>query len=44
MHGKCEQYHSEIKNYINMERLPSGKFETNARVEELSVKESIGKP
>ena len=26
-HGECEQYHSEIKTDMDVERLPSGKFE-----------------
>lgn len=28
-HGTCEQYHSEFKSDLDMERLPSGKFQTN---------------
>lgn len=28
-HGTSEQFHSEIKSDMDMERLPSGKFETN---------------
>lgn len=28
-HGTCEQFHSEIKTDLDLERLPSGKFETN---------------
>ena len=36
-HGECEQYHSEIKTDMDMERLPSGKFETNALVLELTI-------
>lgn len=31
-HGTSEQFHSEIKSDMNLERLPSGKFETNALV------------
>jgi hypothetical protein len=27
-HGECEQFHSEIKTDMDVERLPSGKFET----------------
>jgi hypothetical protein len=27
-HGTCEQFHSEIKTDMDLERLPSGKFET----------------
>jgi hypothetical protein len=29
-HGTSEQYHSEIKTDLDLERLPSGKFATNA--------------
>lgn len=29
-HGTCEQFHSEIKTDMGLERLPSGKFATNA--------------
>lgn len=36
-HGTMEQYHSEIKNDMDLERLPSGKFDTNSLVIELSV-------
>lgn len=36
-HGECEQYHSEIKTDMDIERLPSGKFETNELVLELTV-------
>ena len=36
-HGECEQYHSEIKTDMDVERLPSGKFETNELVLELTV-------
>jgi hypothetical protein len=28
-HAVCEQYHSEIKTDMDLERLPSGKFATN---------------
>lgn len=31
-HALCEQYHSEIKSDMDLERLPSGKFSTNALV------------
>jgi hypothetical protein len=31
-HGTSEQFHSEIKTDLDMERLPSGKFATNALV------------
>ena len=36
-HGECEQYHSELKTDMDLERLPSGKFDTNALVLELSM-------
>lgn len=36
-HGECEQFHSEIKTDMDLERLPSGKFETNALVLELCL-------
>ena len=36
-HGECEQYHSGVKSGMDVERLPSGKFETNALVLELTV-------
>ena len=29
-HGTSEQFHSEIKSELDLERLPSGKFATNA--------------
>jgi hypothetical protein len=28
-HGTCEQFHSELKTDLDLERLPSGKFATN---------------
>lgn len=31
-HGTSEQYHSEFKTDLDIERLPSGKFATNALV------------
>jgi len=31
-HGLCEQYHSEIKTDMDLERFPSGKFVTNQLV------------
>ena len=31
-HGLCEQYHSEIKTDMDLERFPSGKFATNLLV------------
>ena len=36
-HGECEQFHSEIKTDMDVERLPSGKFDTNELVPELTV-------
>ena len=36
-HGESEQYHSEIKTDMDLERLPSGKFDTNALVLELAI-------
>lgn len=36
-HGECEQFHSEIKTDMDLERLPSGKFETNALILELGL-------
>lgn len=36
-HGECEQYHSEIKTDMDLERLPSGKFDTNALILELGM-------
>jgi len=31
-HATCEQFHSEIKSDIGMERFPSGKYDTNAAI------------
>jgi len=36
-HGECEQFHSELKTNMDLERLPSGKFETNKLVLELVI-------
>ena len=36
-HGESEQYHSELKTDMDVERLPSGKFETNELVLELAL-------
>lgn len=36
-HGECEQFHSEIKSDMDLKRLPSGKFATNALVLELGM-------
>lgn len=36
-HGECEQFHSEIKTETDVERLLSGKFDTNELVIELTI-------
>lgn len=36
-HGECGQFHSEIKTDMDLERLPSGKFNTNELVMELAI-------
>ena len=36
-HGICEQFHSELKTDMDLERLPSGKFNTNELVLELAM-------
>jgi len=36
-HGESEQFHSEIKSDMDIERLPSGKFDTNELVLELTI-------
>jgi hypothetical protein len=36
-HGQSEQYHSELKSDMDVERLPSGKFQTNKLVLELAM-------
>lgn len=36
-HGECEQFHGEIKTDMDLERLPSGKFNTNALILELAI-------
>ena len=36
-HGECEQFHSELKTDMDLERLPSGKFQTNGLVLELAI-------
>lgn len=36
-HGECEQFHSEVKADMDLERLPSGKFATNALILELGM-------
>ena len=36
-HGTMEQYHSELKTDMGMEKLPSGKFATNRLIHELSM-------
>lgn len=37
-HGKYKQYHNEIKSDMDLEHLPSGKFETNELMLELGLK------
>ena len=36
-HATMEQYHSELKSDMGMEKLPSGKFATNRLIHELSM-------
>lgn len=36
-HGTMEQYHSEYKTDMNLERLPSGKFATNALILQIAL-------
>jgi len=36
-HATCEQFHSEIKSDIGLERFPSGKFDTNAAILKLAA-------
>ena len=36
-HGTMEQFHSELKTDLDVERLPSGKFETNDLVLHFAV-------
>lgn len=36
-HGTSEQFHSEIKTDMDLERLPSGKFETNSLILQLAI-------
>jgi len=36
-HGTCEQFHSEIKTDMDLERLPSGYFDTNGLILELAM-------
>ena len=37
VHGECEQFHSEVKTDMDLERLPSGKVATNALILELGM-------
>ena len=37
VHGECEQFHSEVKTDMDLERLPTGKFATNALILELGM-------
>ncbi len=36
-HAICEQFHSEIKSDIGLERFPSGSFDTNAAILKLAA-------
>ncbi len=36
-HGTMEQYHSEYKTYMDLERLPSGKFVTNRLIMDIAL-------
>lgn len=36
-HGTSEQYHSEFKTEMDIERLPSGKFKTNSLITKLAM-------
>ncbi len=36
-HGECEQFYSEIKSDMDVERLPTGKFATNELALELTI-------
>ena len=36
-HATCEQFHSELKTDMDVERLPSGKFKTNELILALST-------
>ena len=36
-HAVCEQYHSELKTDMDIEQLPSGKFDTNALILKLAM-------
>lgn len=36
-HGTSEQFHSELKSDMNIERLPSGKFKTNELILQLAM-------
>ena len=36
-HATCEQFHSEIKSDIGLERFPSGRFDTNAIIQKLAA-------
>ncbi len=36
-HATCEQYHSEINSDMRIERMPSGKFDTNALILKLTM-------
>ena len=36
-HATCEQFHSEIKSDIGLERFPSGRFDTNASILQIAA-------
>ena len=36
-HATCEQFHSELKSDMGLERFPSGKFDTNAAIMKLEA-------
>jgi hypothetical protein len=36
-HGTSEQFHSEVKTDMDLERFPSGKFETNSLILQLAI-------
>ena len=36
-HATCEQFHSELKSDMGLERFPSGKFDTNAAIMKLAA-------
>ena len=36
-HATCEQYHSELKNDLDFEKVPSGKYSTNAVLNDVAM-------